>query len=83
MPNANAPAGPGRPIVERKDAVDTREQIDELEALPDPSELPPGSVPRAGPGGTQARQAERNAVASGDAEEDERQRATRRSGAES
>ena len=82
MPNANAPAGPGRPIVERKDSVEAQEQTDELEGVPDPTDLPPGSVPRAGTGGTPARQAERNAVASGDREEDERRRAEQRGGGE-
>jgi Spy/CpxP family protein refolding chaperone len=30
MPNANSPAGPGKPLNERRDAVAEQEQIDEL-----------------------------------------------------
>jgi hypothetical protein len=78
MPIANGAAGPGRPIVERKDAVDAQEQTDDLDRVPDPTALPP--VPRAGTGSTPARQAGRNAAAGGDREEDERRRGEQRGG---
>lgn len=32
MPDANRPSGPGKPIRERRDAVEEQEEIDELDA---------------------------------------------------
>jgi hypothetical protein len=52
MPHANQPAGPGRPIQERRDAATEREELDEAQGRADDDAQDPTRA---------ARQAERNA----------------------
>jgi hypothetical protein len=54
MRHADRPTGPGKPLRERRDAVDEQEEIDEMETDAAPDATPPGDP------GENARHADRN-----------------------
>lgn len=67
MPNANAPAGPGRPKAERRDAAREAESLDELAGDVDDQGQAAGGDPT-----RHARQAERGAHAREDSARSDR-----------